>query len=1088
MSGADGWSAACIEQAVTKKRAWLLGLGIALAVLVSAVVVLLVLAGPLAERAVESARVDLEKRLGRTVTLREVDVSPFSGKVRMNGIAIGWREPEPTNAPALTVDAVFADVAVWRTLRTFGRRIHVETVEVARPTVTVVKRRDGTLNWQEIAERLREEEDEEPSGEPRRVRVSRGAVRDGTIRFVEQGRGGEPATISKLDVAVEDFAPDAGGRVALQAAVLATERNLELDARVDDLEDRPLLAALQTLRLELQPTPLEPLAPFLAAMGSPESTPEAGVLSADVHFKKAEAAHSTGKGRIALEKARFPGGKPFDGALELDITVDRSADALVVRDARLQAAEMKLFARANVRALRDAPRVEDLDVRSEALDFSRLRAIYPHFRSLTEPLELTGPFSIQATGGGSAEAQSIELTVTLTDAGIRLEDKLEKPRGTPASARASLRNAGRVVTLERGTLDLSTWQLAATGRAQRREDGKLQSYTLALTTPRPDAEGLVRLLPPVARAFPKAHRLGGRLDVTARLEGAGDASTAKGNVQIADLDVRAPETRFRGGGSVRFDVKRDAAGALAGEVRAAFSELEAVYLDVIDKPKGTPLELTARFDREGDHSRASFDARLASLAATGQAKLREEKQRDGSTAQAYTADISLAPFAVRPLLAIVPSASETEVPDVRFEAMKIHAAGVLGRPSATRLSIPRFAARSGRSDLRGSLELANATNPQITFAGRSSYLDVEDFLPTSEKSAKKPEKPAQKPPSPLAEADGRITLVVDRGRAMNVPYEKLNAELLLEDGRATAKTLDVQAFGGRFSGNGSEVPVFVDEGPYRLRGSLEAMQLQELLARFAGNDRLMTGILGATFDLSASDTTPEALRRSLTGRLRGGVKEAEFLPGNAVGAFIQKLQAVPGAQGIGRGKAEQLGSWQLDDLSGSLVFEDGAAVIAEPITASTPQGPLAVRGKLRLGGPVDLTGTMQLEAGSLEQLVGTDLALDQPLPLEFRITGSLTDPQFSFGNLQAAMQPILQAYLKRSFGAETEPGVREAVRGVFEGQPSKGEEKEPKRDERKPRDAEERPEEQKQEEQKKEPTTPRVPSEGDIRRRIDRLF
>src|SRR5690606_41580097 len=94
----------------------------------------------------------------------------------MNGIAIGWREPEPTNAPALTVDAVFADVAVWRTLRSLGRRIHVETGEVVRPTGTVGKRGVGTLHWGELVERL-EAEDTEPAHGPSRRRVAQGAAR-----------------------------------------------------------------------------------------------------------------------------------------------------------------------------------------------------------------------------------------------------------------------------------------------------------------------------------------------------------------------------------------------------------------------------------------------------------------------------------------------------------------------------------------------------------------------------------------------------------------------------------------------------------------------------------------------------------------------------------------------------------------------------------------------------------------------------------------------------------------------------------------------------------------------------------------------
>src|SRR5690606_32291603 len=151
---------------------------------------------------------------------------------------------------------------------------------------------------------------------------------------------------------------------------------------------------------------------------------------------------------------------------------------------------------AKLSGLTDTPRIEDLELRSRELDFDRIRAHYPEFQSLTAPVELRGPFAIQASGGGSEQSQRLELELTLTQASVHLKDALEKPPGTPAELRARLRNEGDRIDLERGSLQLSDWQLAGTGHAER-QSGRLTRYELHLDTTNPAIGGLIRLLPPV---------------------------------------------------------------------------------------------------------------------------------------------------------------------------------------------------------------------------------------------------------------------------------------------------------------------------------------------------------------------------------------------------------------------------------------------------------------------------------------------------------------------------------------------------------------------------------------------------------------
>lgn len=1043
------------------QRAWRRGLGITAVVVVCLPLLAAVLAEPIVERIVEHARVDLQARLERPVSLGIVDASPLRGRLLVQDVRIGPGHGEPEDAAALVVPSVEVDVGVWRTLLTLGRRVHIQKIEVTRPLVHVVRRADRDLNWSEIA--ARQQPTRESPATSREFYIEEGSVAGGTLHFSEanQANDASPVSISQVNISLANFSSDRGGRLALRAAVLAKERNVKLDAQLRGLDELPVLAAIDELSLRVAPTPLAPFAPYLSALVGPDGAPEQGRLSADVRFIQTGQNSSEGIGHVAIDETRFDGGRPFDVRLQFDVLTDRLAEELVFDELALLAAGMRLDARGKLSQLSEGPRIEHLELASSGLDFDTIHAHYPALRRRAASLQLRGPFSIRADGEGTRDAQHGEFELSLTGARVALKDVFEKPPGTPATLRAQLHSEGNRLTLERGVLQLSSWQLVASGHAERRNE-HWQSYAVRLETPQTDLDGLLRLLPPMAEAFSEGPPPRGELRLSMEATANQDEWHTQGNVQMYEVNARVPPSSLTGSGSLRFDLRGENS-KVDGQLLVDLSDFEAIHPDVVHKPKGTPLKIQARLRDAGNRTRADFELQVASLSANGHATLRPREN-----GQEFTAEAALQPWRVRPVLALLPASPSQDVPDVRFKAMQIRASGVTARPETFSVELESFAAESGRSNLRGKLRFTNFTDPQVAFEGRSTYLNLDDFSPPSKREPKTQERA----PSPLANADGLVELKVDEGRAADVPYRNLQARLVLEDGRARAETLELEAFGGSFSGTGSSFPLFTQKGPYRFEGRVEAVRLEALLARFAKAEKLMNGSLGARFALTATDTTPRALAQSLSGTLSGKVEEAEFLPGNVMTPFVAQVAKLPGTKLT----APRTGAWELGDLSGRLTFSDGSVVIEEPLTAKTPYGPLAVRGEFGLGGPAQLRGTIQLRPKALRELLGADLSLKEPLALEFRMNGSLEQPRFALMNLERTLAPLLRGYVKQGAGREVERTLREAVRGVLEPSPSK--------DNAKPRKSkQEKPNESKRKKSKRDESP-----EDSLRRRLKELL
>ena len=526
----------------------------------------------------------------------------------------------------------------------------------------------------------------------------------------------------------------------------------------------------------------------------------------------------------------------------------------------------------------------------------------------------------------------------------------------------------------------------------------------------------------------------------AKLSGAGGSTpmalTAKG--KLADLMGAAPRidgftlesqgldfTRIqafyppldRTAGAVLrgpFSVQARGSGAAAGTGQLnALLDLTPASIDVpgqFRKPPGT--KLTVELAAVAQPNLLKAERVLLTLANwTIRASGNLRTQGSGKSArQSFDGTVDIPVMPIRQVVALVAPKQLADVPDVKLGA-RANASGTVGNPRSMKVDVPAFQMTAGRSDLAGSLSLENPEAPKIAFQGRSKYLDVDDFLPPSQKAAKaagkapeadaaraKQAKAAGGQPDMLSQVEGVAKLVVDRGRAAEVDYSGLKADLGVKKGRLTARTLEVDALGGHFSGAGSEFPLVDNGGLIVARGKVQRMDIAQALATFADKRNLLAGKLSAEIDVTGK-TAPELIKDTLNGKLSGLVEDGKFLPVSLLepvaATLMDAADKFPSLGKTIRASAERasaLTDKHLRDLKGTLGFAGGAAEILKPLTASTPGGPISVDGKVGLDGLANMLAKLQLKPEVATALTGGKVRFDSPIPVDLKITGPLTKP------------------------------------------------------------------------------------------------
>jgi hypothetical protein len=180
------------------------------------------------------------------------------------------------------------------------------------------------------------------------------------------------------------------------------------------------------------------------------------------------------------------------------------------------------------------------------------------------------------------------------------------------------------------------------------------------------------------------------------------------------------------------------------------------------------------------------------------------------------------------------------------------------------LAITSLSGRLNRSPFTITGDVLDVRNPKITLSANFPFLRVEDMAPLTRLKRAGRDKAL---PHVMA-LKARVTS--EAGNVRDIPFEKLDTELSLENNRLVVQTLNVGVFGGSVSGSGQADTAA--KGVYQARYRLDHVDAAELL-RAAGIKGYITGLLAAEGELTARGDNQEELKKTASGYAKIHLRE-----------------------------------------------------------------------------------------------------------------------------------------------------------------------------------------------------------------------
>jgi AsmA protein len=228
-------------------RKLLLALGVIVGVVVLLVVVLLLVvnSGVATKRAVDLVLPSVSKALGREVTLKDASLKLFPNpRVTLAGLTVAGRPGEPALVEAESLDV---EVGLWPLLTSLGKDIEVHSFTLVRPSVNLVKAKDGTWNYEGLGTAPGEAKappskapappPEASAGPGASVAVSLVKITGASIKLIDhtQGRPDVGVALDQLDFEARGVGPGLPLDARLAAALADTKQNLHAQLSVAKL-------------------------------------------------------------------------------------------------------------------------------------------------------------------------------------------------------------------------------------------------------------------------------------------------------------------------------------------------------------------------------------------------------------------------------------------------------------------------------------------------------------------------------------------------------------------------------------------------------------------------------------------------------------------------------------------------------------------------------------------------------------------------------------------------------------------------------------------------------------------------------------
>ena len=214
-------------------------------VVLALLLVALLQSGVATKRAADLVLPSVSQALGREVTLQGADLKFLPHpRVSLGGLAVAGRPGEPALVQAESLDV---EVGLWPLLRSLGKDVEVRAFTLVRPTVNLVREKDGTWSFEGLGQPSGAKDAQAgppPQATPAgargggaRVAVDRVRVEKAAVHVVDRSAGTDDAglAVKDLDLDARGVGPGLPFEAKLDAAVADEKQNLHAELSVERL-------------------------------------------------------------------------------------------------------------------------------------------------------------------------------------------------------------------------------------------------------------------------------------------------------------------------------------------------------------------------------------------------------------------------------------------------------------------------------------------------------------------------------------------------------------------------------------------------------------------------------------------------------------------------------------------------------------------------------------------------------------------------------------------------------------------------------------------------------------------------------------
>ncbi len=145
---------------------------------------------------------ELTNALGRPVTLGELSLSLFSGKVGVENVSVA-DDPAFSKSPFITAKSLEVGVELMPLI--FSKQLNVTGIVLDEPQITLLKASNGTWNFSSIGGTSKNKPTEPTQGASQNLSIAKLEIKDGKLAVGKANSTAKPQVYDKLNAEVKDF-------------------------------------------------------------------------------------------------------------------------------------------------------------------------------------------------------------------------------------------------------------------------------------------------------------------------------------------------------------------------------------------------------------------------------------------------------------------------------------------------------------------------------------------------------------------------------------------------------------------------------------------------------------------------------------------------------------------------------------------------------------------------------------------------------------------------------------------------------------------------------------------------------------------